>query len=92
MDKETSKIVEKDFIIAKESGIDGVICPASEIINTKDLFKLIVTPGIRLKSDSKDDQRNVSTPEKAIEMGAKYIVMGRSIKNNLGYIIESLRI
>ena len=92
MDKETSKIVEKDFIIAKESGIDGVICPASEIINTKDLFNLIVTPGIRLKSDSKDDQRNVSTPEKAIEMGAKYIVMGRSIKNNLGYIIESLKI
>ena len=92
MDEETSKIVEKDFIIAKESGIDGVICPASEIINTKNLFDLIVTPGIRLKSESKDDQRNTSTPEKAIDMGAKYIVMGRSIKNNLSYIIESLKI
>ena len=92
MDEETSKIVEKDFIIAKESGIDGVICPASEIMNTKNLFDLIVTPGIRLKSESKDDQRNTSTPEKAIDMGAKYIVMGRSIKNNLSYIIESLKI
>ncbi len=77
MDEETSNKVEKDFIVAKESGIDGVICP---------------TPGIRLESDSKDDQRNTTTPEKAIELGAKYIVMGRSIKNNLDYVINNLTI
>ncbi|MFL2693830.1 MAG: orotidine 5'-phosphate decarboxylase / HUMPS family protein [Candidatus Actinomarina sp.] len=53
---------------------------------------MIVTPGIRLESDSKDDQRNTTTPEKAIELGAKYIVMGRSLKNNLDYVVESLRI
>ena len=92
MDEETSKIVEKDFIVAKESGIDGVICPASEILKTKQLFDLIVTPGIRLEDDNKDDQKNVTTPEKAIEMGSKYIVMGRSIRNNIDYIINSLDI
>lgn len=92
MDEETSNKVEKDFIVAKESGIDGVICPASEILTTKKLFDLIVTPGIRLESDSKDDQRNTTTPEKAIELGAKYIVMGRSVKNNLDYVVESLKI
>ncbi len=92
MDEKTSKIVEKDFIVAKESGIDGVICPASEILETKQLFDLIVTPGIRLEDDNKDDQKNVTTPEKAIEMGAKYIVMGRSIRNNIDYIINSLEI
>ena len=92
MDEETSKIVQKDFIVAKESGIDGVICPASEILETKELFDLIVTPGIRLQDDNKDDQKNVTTPEKAIEMGAKYIVMGRSIRNNIDYIMNSLEI
>jgi len=92
MDEKTSKIVEKDFIVAKESGIDGVICPASEILETKQLFDLIVTPGIRLEDDNKDDQKNVTTPEKAIEMGAKYLVMGRSIRNNIDYIINSLEI
>ena len=91
-DEETSRAVERDFLVAKESGIDGVICPASEIEATKKIFDLIVTPGIRLESDSKDDQRNITTPEKAIELGAKYIVMGRSIKNNLDYIVERLEI
>ena len=47
----------------------------NEINKTKELFDLIVTPGIRLQDDNKDDQKNVTTPEKAIEMGAKYIVM-----------------
>ena len=92
MDEETSKIVQKDFIVAKGSGIEGVICPASEILETKELFDLIVTPGIRLQDDNKDDQKNVTTPEKAIEMGAKYIVMGRSIRNNIDYIMNSLEI
>ena len=95
MDKETCNKVEKDFIVAKESGIDGVICPASEISSTEELFDLIVTPGIRLESDSKDDQRNTTTPEKAIELGAKYIVMGRSltkgnIKNNIRRLSDHL--
>jgi len=91
-DDETSKNVESDFLLAKDSGIDGVICPATEINKTKELFDLIVTPGIRLQDDNKDDQKNVTTPEKAIEMGAKYIVMGRSIRNNSDYIMNSLEI
>ena len=37
-----------------------------------ELFDLIVTPGIRLESDSKDDQRNTTTPEKAIELAVSY--------------------
>ena len=41
---------------------------------------IIVTPGIRLKSKIKsDDQKRVETPEKAIEMGANYLVIGRPI-------------
>ena len=52
----------------------------------------MITPGIRLLNDNLDDQKNVTTPEKAIKMGAKYLVMGRSVKNNLEYITEELDI
>ena len=92
VDSSTSKIVENEFQIAKDSNLEGVICPASEIANTTNLFDLIVTPGIRLKNDLRGDQKNITTPKKAIELGAKYIVMGRSIKNNPSMVINELEV
>ena len=92
MDVKMSKGVSKDFLLAKQCGVDGVVCPPSEIERTKNLYDLIVTPGIRLNNDTKDDQKNTTTPENAIIAGAKYIVMGRSIKNNLDYIMNELDI
>ena len=92
MSNSVSEEVNKEFKEAKECGVDGVICPASEISKTKEIFDLIVTPGIRLKYDDKNDQKNVATPNFAINEGAKYIVMGRSIRNNLDYIINDLEL
>ena len=92
MSNSISEEVNKEFKEAKECGVDGVICPASEISKTKEIFDLIVTPGIRLKNDDKNDQKNVATPNFAINEGAKYIVMGRSIRNNLDYIINDLEL
>ena len=92
MSNSVSEEVNKEFKEAKECGVDGVICPASEISKTKEIFDLIVTPGIRLKNDDKNDQKNVATPNFAINEGAKYIVMGRSIRNNLDYIINDLKL
>ena len=92
VDSNTSKIVKDEFQIAKDSNLEGVICPASEIANTTNLFDLIVTPGIRLENDLHGDQKNITTPKKAIELGAKYIVMGRSIKNNPSMVINELEI
>ena len=92
VDSNTSKIVKDEFQIAKESSLEGVICPASEIANTTNLFDLIVTPGIRLENDLHGDQKNITTPKKAIELGAKYIVMGRSIKNNPSMVINELEV
>ena len=92
VDSSTSKIVENEFQIAKDSNLEGVICPASEIANTTNLFDLIVTPGIRLENDLRGDQKNITTPIKAIELGAKYIVMGRSIKNNPLMVINELEV
>ena len=87
-----SEVVNREFKDAKESGVDGVICPASEISKTKEIFDLIITPGIRLKNDDLNDQKNVATPHFAINEGANYIVMGRSIRNNLDYIINDLEL
>ena len=92
MTNSVSEEVNKEFKEAKECGVDGVICPASEISKTKEIFDLIVTPGIRLKNDDKNDQKNVATPNFAINEGAKYLVMGRSIRNNLDYIINDLEL
>ena len=92
MDAKMSKGVSEDFLLAKQCSIDGVICPPSEIERTKNLYDLIVTPGIRLNNDTKDDQKNTTTPENAIIAGAKYIVMGRSIINNLDYVMNELDI
>ena len=87
-----SEVVNIEFKDAKESGVDGVICPASEISKTKEIFDLIITPGIRLKNDDLNDQKNVAAPHFAINEGANYLVMGRSIRNNLDYIINDLEL
>jgi orotidine-5'-phosphate decarboxylase len=65
--------------IAIQAGIDGVVCSPHELNLVKQKEALLsITPGIRL-SDSDDDQSRVMTPQKAIELGANYLVIGRPI-------------
>lgn len=67
---------------AKEAGLDGVVCSVHEAAAIKKACGedfLTVTPGIRLATDAKDDQKRVATPEFAREQGCDYIVVGRSI-------------
>ena len=89
---EISQNVYEEFLLAKESKIDGVICPPSELVKTKELFELLVTPGIRLKNEDSHDQKNITTPEKAIRDGASYLVMGRSVRQNINYVVEKLKL
>ncbi len=68
--------------LAKESGLDGVVCSVHEakaIHESCGEQFLTITPGIRLSSDTVDDQKRVATPEYAREQGCDYIVVGRSI-------------
>ena len=77
----------KDVVIAyaklaKDSGLDGVVCSVHEARAIHEACGndfLTVTPGIRLASDAKDDQKRVATPAYAKEEGCDYIVVGRSI-------------
>ena len=65
--------------IAIQAGIDGVVCSPHELNLVKQKESLLsITPGIRL-SGSDDDQSRVMTPQKAIELGANYLVIGRPI-------------
>ena len=68
--------------MASQSGADGVISSALEndLIHQAvfDEFKCI-NPGIRLPSNSVDDQKRVVTPTKAFELNTSGIVVGRSI-------------
>lgn len=67
---------------AKEAGLDGVVCsPLESKIIHEHLGNdfLTVTPGIRLASDSVNDQKRVTTPAMAKELTSSYIVVGRTI-------------
>lgn len=68
--------------LAQESGLDGVVCSgqeASVIRNATNESFILVTPGIRLPDGNQDDQARIVTPEMAIQSGASYLVVGRSI-------------
>lgn len=68
--------------LAKEAGLDGVVCSAQESALIKAHCGhdfLTVTPGIRLLLEQADDQSRIVTPEDAIRAGSDFIVVGRSI-------------
>jgi|TARA_B110000259_G_scaffold74469_1_gene87606 orotidine-5'-phosphate decarboxylase len=68
--------------IASQAKMDGIVCSAKDIINIKSELPesfLYVTPGIRLSSSTKDDQKRISTPLEAVKMGSNILVIGRPI-------------
>lgn len=74
--------VMKLAALAGDCGLDGVVCSAHEAAAIRDRFGgrfLRVTPGIRLPEDNAGDQKRVMTPKIAIESGASYLVIGRSV-------------
>ena len=67
---------------AKIAGLDGVVCSPLEAGKVHgvcgDEF-LTVTPGVRFADGEVGDQKRVTTPSKARELGSNYIVVGRPI-------------
>lgn len=67
---------------ASEAGLAGVVCSPleAEMIHEKVGKTFItVTPGIRFADAKQDDQKRITTPAKAREIGSDYIVVGRPI-------------
>jgi orotidine-5'-phosphate decarboxylase len=68
--------------LAKESGIDGMVCSAEEVSSLRQEIgpeAFLVIPGIRPAGASKDDQQRIATPGDAISRGASMLVVGRPI-------------
>jgi len=86
--------------LAKDCGLDGVVCSAQESQMLKSAlgedFKLI-TPGIRPIGADAGDQHRIVTPPQAIANGSDYLVIGRPITQaddpvaSLSAINDSLR-
>jgi orotidine-5'-phosphate decarboxylase len=69
-------------VLAKESGLDGVVCSPEEIEAIRDACGrdfFLVVPGVRPAGSGKGDQRRVATPAEAIARGADLLVVGRPI-------------
>ena len=91
-EKHVKKIVFDQAKIAAKANLDAIVCSPQEIKIVKKVFKKeIITPGIRFASDSKDDQKRVTTPRQAFQNGATSLVIGRSlIMGNLRKNIQKL--
>jgi len=95
--KSVKDLVKKQAKLAKLAKLDGIVCSGYEAKFLKKICKNmeVITPGIRLPGDNKQDQKRVMTPSQAFQNGATSIVIGRSItkgkiKNNFQKLIKSL--
>ncbi len=64
------------------AGLDGVVCSPLEAGKVHEVCGnnfLTITPGVRLEGGDVGDQKRVTTPKKAREIGSDYIVVGRPI-------------
>lgn len=78
----TAAAVPRLASLAKDCGLDGVVCSALEASTIRAACGpafCLVTPGIRPSAASSDDQQRIATPQGAIANGAHYLVVGRPI-------------
>jgi orotidine-5'-phosphate decarboxylase len=85
VEKLTSKLAISPEILPRSFNTDGVICPPSYLSFIRPFTEqLLITPGIRIPRPGysilhPDNHSHVVTPKQAIDAGADYIVIGRSI-------------
>jgi orotidine-5'-phosphate decarboxylase len=73
--------VERLTELAREAGLDGVVCSGNEVAAAKKLWHdgFFVVPGVRPSNGTTGDQKRVMTPRKALDAGASILVIGRPI-------------
>jgi orotidine-5'-phosphate decarboxylase len=68
--------------LAKESGLDGVVSSPLEVQAIKLICGsrfITVTPGIRPANAAVQDQKRITTPKEALNLGTDFMVIGRPI-------------
>ena len=64
-----------------KAGVDGIVSSPKEVKELKKNYKdlIFVTPGIRLSTHKKDDQKRIESPRFAVQAGSNILVIGRPI-------------
>ena len=79
------QLVMKKAAMAKRAGCSGIVCSGQEVQAVKTELGRdfqAVTPGIRPAGDQPaDDQKRITTPAAAVDLGADYLVIGRPIRD-----------
>lgn len=68
--------------LAADCGMKGLVCSPLEIEQLRKTVPadvVLVTPGIRPRGSSTDEQKRVMTPSDAAKVGSNFIVVGRPI-------------
>jgi orotidine-5'-phosphate decarboxylase len=73
--------VERLAALAREAGLDGLVCSGREVAAAKALWPngFFVVPGVRPAEGEAGDQKRVMTPRAARDAGASILVIGRPI-------------
>lgn len=73
--------VERLTGLAREAGLDGVVCSGAEVKAARRLWPggYFVVPGVRPANGPVGDQKRVVTPRQALDDGASVLVIGRPI-------------
>ena len=82
IDKPIDQVVMHYAKNTKIAGLDGVVCSPLEAGKVHDVCGknfLTITPGVRFSGGDVGDQKRITTPKKARELGSDYIVVGRPI-------------
>jgi len=82
IDRPLPEVVALYAANAKAAGLDGVVCSPLEAGTVHAACGrefLTVTPGVRFADGAVGDQKRVTTPEKARELGSDLIVVGRPV-------------
>lgn len=82
IDRPLPEVVMSYAANAKAAGLDGVVCSPLEAAKVHEVCGddfMTVTPGIRFAGGDAGDQKRITTPAKAAEIGSNFIVVGRPI-------------
>lgn len=82
MEPDTAAQVKRLALLAKDSGMDGVVCSPAEIKVLREACGpdfILMVPGIRPAWSAANDQKRITTPREAMDWGASYLVIGRPI-------------
>ena len=81
VDAAPSDQVVRLAMLARDSGLDGIVCSGDEVGTVRGLWPegFFVVPGVRPAGSDVADQKRVVTPRQAMTDGASVIVVGRPI-------------